>query len=123
MSIPVGIGDLKAALADFGSGYLLTTTDGRVKVVTVDPEYGDDGLRVAAPGSGTLGNVGTNPAVSLVFPPREARGYSLIVDGTGRPHGDDVVVQPTSAVLHRPRSHADGPPPPDGCGNDCTPVP
>jgi len=25
-------------------------------------------------------------------------------------------------VLHRPASHADGPPAPDGCGNDCAPL-
>lgn len=123
MSIPVEIGDLKAALEDFGSGYLLTTTEGRVKVVTVDPEYGDRGLRVAAPGRGTLANLALNRAVTLVFPPLVAHGHSLLVDGTAQVEGDDVVVEPRSAVLHRPASHADGPLPADGCGHDCAPVP
>jgi hypothetical protein len=122
MSIPVEIGDLAAALEKFGSGYLLTTTDGRVKVVTVDPTY-DAGLRVAGPGRGTLANLATNPTVTLVFPPPEPRGHSLLVDGTARVEGEDVVVEPTSAVLHRPASHADGPLPADGCGHDCAPVP
>lgn len=123
MSIPVEIGDLKAALEDFGSGYLLTTTHGRVKVVTVDPEYADGGLRVARPGRGTLVNLAANPTVTVVFPPVEARGHSLLIDGTAEVDGEDVVVRPASAVLHRPASHADGPLPADGCGHDCAPLP
>ena len=122
MSIPVEIGDLKSALAAFGSGYLLTTSDGRVKVVTVDPAYDDDGFRIAGPGRGTLANLAANDAVTLVFPPREPRGYTLLVDGRGAVEGEDVRVEPATAVLHRPASHADGPLPPDGCGHDCAPV-
>lgn len=122
MSIPVEIGDITAALERFGSGYLLTTTEGRVKVVTVDPLPDGVDLRIGAPGRGTLGNLATNPAVTLVFPPLEQRGYSMLVDGTATADGDDVVVTPTSAVLHRPAAHADGPLPPDGCGHDCAPV-
>lgn len=122
MSIPVEIGDLVAVLEDYGSGYLLTTTEGRVKVVTVDPSAEDTGLRLPAPGRGTLRNLAANAAVTLVFPPREQHGYTLLVDGTGAADGDDVVVTPTSAVLHRPAAHADGPLPPDGCGHDCEPV-
>lgn len=122
VSIPVEIGDITAALPRFGSGYLLTTTDGRVKVVTVDPVGEDAGLRIAAPGRGTLANLAANPTVTLVFPPLEPHGYSLLVDGSATVDGDDVVVTPTSAVLHRPAAHADGPLPPDGCGHDCEPV-
>lgn len=109
MSIPVPVGDLEAALGDFGSGYLLTTTEGRVKVVTVDPAYGDGGLRVAGPGGGTLANLAANPTVTVVFPPLRPHGHSLIVDGTARADGEDVLVDPVSAVLHRPASHADVP--------------
>ena len=122
VSIPVEIGDLAQALERYGSGYLLTTTDGRVKVVTVDPVVADDALRIAAPGRGTSTNLAANPAVTLVFPPAEHHGYTLLVDGTGRVEGDDVVVAPVSAVLHRPAAHADGPLPPEGCGHDCEPV-
>ena len=122
MSLPVAIDDLVTALPRFGSGYLLTSTDGRVKVVTVDPTPSPPGLRIAAPGRGTLGNLAVNPAVTLVFPPLETHGYTLLVDGTGVADGDDVVVAPASAVLHRPAAHADGPLPPDGCGHDCEPV-
>lgn len=122
MSIPVEIGDLEGTLADFGSGYLLTTTEGRVKVVTVDPECDGTGLVVAGPGRGTVANLAANPAVTVVFPPAEPKGYTLLVDGTAVVEGEDVRVEPATAVLHRPRSHADGPLPPDGCGHDCAPV-
>ncbi len=122
MSIPVEIGDLKGALADFGSGYLLSTTDGRVKVVTIDPEYDGASLLVAGPGRGTLANLAGNAAVTVVFPPVEPKGYTLLVDGVAEITGEDVRVTPGTAVLHRPRSHADGPLPPDGCGHDCAPV-
>ena len=59
--------------------------------------------------------------VSLVWPPAEPGGYSLIVDGTGTcgPAGDGLAltVTVTRAVLHRR-----GPAPADGsspCGSDC----
>jgi hypothetical protein len=129
MSIPVAVADLARALEDFGAGYLLTNRAGSVKVVTVDPTVTDGVVLAAGPGRGTLANLADNPAVTLVFPPLQQRGFTLLVDGTGEVAGDDVRVTPTGAVLHRPGSHADGPPPPpsageqtDSCGNDCTPV-
>jgi Pyridoxamine 5'-phosphate oxidase len=123
MSIPVDVADLGRALEGFGAGYLLTTSaDGRVKVVTVEPSVTDGAVLVPGPGRGTLGNLAGNPAVTLVFPPLEHRGFTLLVDGTAEAEGDDVRVAPTGAVLHRPASHADGPPAPDGCGHDCQPV-
>lgn len=122
MSIPVEIGDLRAALERFGSGYLLTTAAGRIKVVTVDPTHDGDSFLVAAPGRGTLANLAANPTVTLVFSPPEPKGYSLLVDGTGAASGEDVRIVPASAVLHRPASHADAPLPDSGCGHDCAPV-
>lgn len=123
VSIPVDPADLHRAVADFDSGYLLTTSSPQVKVVTVDPVVAADGtVRIDAPGRGTVRNLEANDAVTLVFPPRERHGYTLLVDGTARVDGEDVVVRATGAVLHRPAAHADGPVPPDGCGHDCTPV-
>jgi hypothetical protein len=124
MSIPVDVADLASALEDFGAGYLLTV-GGRstVKVVTVEPTVTDGVVLVQGPGQGTVANLAANRAVTLVFPPREPRGFTLLVDGTGEVAGDDVRVTPATAVLHRPASHADGPPAPDGCGNDCAPLP
>lgn len=118
------VGDLGKALGGFGAGYLLTSSPaGTVKVVTVEPAVVDGEVRVEAPGRGTLANLAGNPAVTLVFPPLEQRGHTLLVDGTAEADGDDVRIRPSGAVLHRPASHADGPPAPDGCGHDCQPVP
>ena len=84
---------------------------------------------VSGPGKGTIANLAGNAAVTLVFPPREPKGFTLLVDGTGEAAGDDVRITPATAVLHRPGSHADGPPPPpsageqtDSCANECAPV-
>lgn len=123
MSIPVEVAGLASALQDFGAGYLLTI-GGRagVKVVTVEPSVTDGVLLVEAPGRGTIANLAANPAVTLVFPPREPRGFTLLVDGTADVSGEDVRVTPSGAVLHRPSSHSDGPPAPGGCGHDCAPV-
>ncbi len=123
MSIPVAPAELADALKDFDSGYLVSTSSPQVKVVTVDPIVGADGaLRIAGPGRGTLANIAANPVVTLVFPPREHHGYTLLVDGTAEMDGEDVVVEASSGVLHRPRSHADGTVAPDGCGHDCAPI-
>jgi Pyridoxamine 5'-phosphate oxidase len=123
MSIPVEVADLAKALEDFGAGYLLTSSaGGTVKAVTVEPTFADGALVVAGPGRGSLANLTGNPAATLLFPPLEPKGYTLLVDGTAEVAGDDVRVMPTGAVLHRPASHADGPAAPDGCGNDCAPV-
>ena len=128
MSIPVDVADLARALEDFGAGYLLTVGEsGAVKVVTVEPTVVDGALLVAGPGRGTLTNLARSATVTLAFPPPQPRGFTLLVDGTGEVDGEDVRIAPTGAVLHRPRAHADGPPPPGGgdaeaCGNDCAPV-
>lgn len=129
MSIPVDLDRLAEALDDFGSGYLLSVSPaGRVKALTVDPVVREGVVMVLGAGRGTLANLAGNDAVTLVFPPAQAHGYSLIVDGTGVAVGDDVRIAPATAVLHRPSAHADGPPPPDGagegtsCGEDCRPL-
>ena len=83
MSIPVEVADLAEALEDFGAGYLLTTTGGSVKVVTVDPTVTGGVVLVEGPGKGTVRNLADNTAVTLVFPPREPKGFTLLVDGTG----------------------------------------
>lgn len=113
MSIPVDVARLDEALAHFGAGYLLTVTpEARTKVLTVDAVVEDGRLRVTGPSPGSARNLEANPAVTLVFPPAEAHGFTLIVDGTGASRGEDFVVTPASAILHRPSAHADGPPQP-----------
>ena len=122
MSIPVEVSRLSEALADYGSGYLLTVSaDGRVKAVTVDPEVVDGVVRCSA-SRGSAANLAANPQATLVMWPREPHGYSLLVDGTAAATDEAVDLTPVSAVLHRPASHADGPVAGDGCGHDCAPV-
>lgn len=129
MSIPVDIADLARALEGHGAGYLLTTSpQGTVKAVTVEPTVAEGVVLVSGPGGGTLRNLAGNAAVTLLFPPVEPKGFTLLVDGTGAADGDDVRVTPSGAVLHRPEAHAGGPPPTfeagpaTACGNECSPV-
>lgn len=108
MSIPVAVDRLGETLADFDAGFLLTTSgaDGRVKAVSVAPVLDGGVLRAVAPGRGSLANVAANPVVTLLYPPRTAPDFSLLVDGTAVVEGDDVVVTPTGAVLHKPATPA-----------------
>ena len=102
MSVLVDLADLPARLQEFDRGYLLTSQAGLVKAVSARAVPEDGALRVAAPGRGSVANVGTNPAVTLLFPPVSSPGMSLLVDGTAAADGEDVVIMPTGAVLHRP---------------------
>ena len=126
MSIPVDPKDLAGALADFDAGYLLTVSeDGRVKAVTVEPSAMPTELVVDGVSTGSARNIAGNPQVTVLFPPREHHGFTLIVDGTASVDDEAIRVAPEAAVLHRPASHADGPLPAreaDSCGNDCRPV-
>ena len=102
------VADLGRTLADFDAGYLLTTSDARVKAVSIAPELVDGVLVAPAPGRGTCANVAANPQVTALFPPRAAPGFTLLVDGTAEVDGDDVRLTPTSAVLHKPAGGAAG---------------
>ena len=104
MSVLVDLADLPKTLADFDRGYLLTSRDGLVKAVSVRAESEDGGLRIATPGRGSVANIDANPNLTLVFPPLTNPGMSLLVDGIGAIDGDDVLVTPTGAVLHKPVS-------------------
>lgn len=116
------IDQLADALTGRGAGYLLTASaDGRVKAVTVEPTLADGVLRCPA-SRGSARNLDAHPAATLLFPPTEPRGHTLLVDGTATADDDGISFTPESAVLHRPADHADGPTTPGGCGNDCAPV-
>ena len=126
MSIPVDPKDLAGALADFDAGYLLTASaDGRVKAVTVEPTATPEELVIAGVSRGSARNIAHSAHVTVVFPPRERHGFTLIVDGTATVGDEAIRVVPEAAVLHRPASHSDGPlssQASDSCGNDCRPV-
>lgn len=120
MSTPVDLADLGRALDDAGAGYLLSTTGAQVKAVSVEPTLREGVVRLPGPGRGSLRNVAANPTVTLLFPPRQPRGYTLLIDGTATADGEDLRVVPTHAVLHRPAEHAAVST--SACGHDCHPV-
>lgn len=106
VSIKVEPDDLPRVLGDFDAGYLLTVdplgSPARVKAVSVRPSLVDGALIITGPGRGSLANVRANPAVTVVWPPRQAGGMSLIVDGGAECDGEDLRVTPAGGVLHKP---------------------
>lgn len=108
MSISVDLDELRAAIRDTDRApYLLTVSDdGRAHTVAVAPRWDGDELTIAV-GRHTVANAQARPAVSLLWPPKDRAGYSLIVDADviGTSSADDghgIRLQPTRAVLHRP---------------------
>lgn len=115
---------LAGTLRDYGFAYLLTVTDdARTHAVAVTPSVTGDHLRLAdGLGGRTRANLAVRPEVTLVWPPTDAGGYSLICDGRVTLDGDVATFAPEHAVLHRPAGHGSGPGSATGCGNDCVPV-
>lgn len=123
MSIPVPIAGLAEAMAERPYAYLLTVSDdGRPHAVAVTPRL-VDGLLRATIGRRSGQNATARPdALSLVWPPAEVGGYSLIVDGSAVVEGETIVVTPTKGVLHRPAPADAGPVEDGACGSDCLPL-
>jgi hypothetical protein len=125
MSIPVALEKLRAEAERYGATpFLLTVSDdGRPHSVSVAARW-EDGAFVAAAGKRTAANAAARRLVSLLWPPIEPGGYSLIVDGDARTveSGDEtrVVVTPTRGVLHRPAASPAAIP--EGCSADCKPI-
>ncbi|HTZ15332.1 MAG TPA: pyridoxamine 5'-phosphate oxidase family protein [Mycobacterium sp.] len=118
---------LAAALDGYRFAYLVTVDDDyRVHTVTVEPELRDQVMDVGLIGGRTRRNVEGRSAVTLLWPPSEPGGYSLIVDGTGEiadSHDSDdgtagLLVVPTRALLHR-NADPTTPGSATGCLHDC----
>lgn len=113
---------LAAALPDFPFAYLITVGDDyRAHTVTVEPRLREATLDVGLIGGRTRENLAHRGDVTLLWPPREPGGYSLIVDGKAEvtEGGGDAVrlgVVPQRALLHR---EADSPSAAKGCLHDC----
>jgi hypothetical protein len=121
MSVKIDLDQLADALADFTFAYLITVGDDyRAHTVAVQPVLTDRVLDVDAIGKGTRANVVQHDGVTLVWPPREPGGYSLIVDGVGQAADDGLKVVPSRAVLHRPAAPGVATKP--GCIHDCVPL-
>jgi hypothetical protein len=121
MSVKVDLDQLADALADFTFAYLITVgEDHRAHTVAVQPAFINGVLDVGSIGNTTRKNVGRHDGVTLVWPPRESGGYTLIVDGDGQSTGDALKVVPSRAVLHRPAAPGVATNP--GCLHDCVPL-
>lgn len=70
---------------------------------------------------GSARNLAENSTATLLFPPAQHRGYSLIVDGSAVPADEGFTLTPTHAVLHRPADHQQASTD-AGCGHDCRQV-
>ena len=122
MSIPVDLAALGEALGRHDTAYLLTSDEPRPHVAEVFPELVDGVVVLAQPGRTARRIVGDRPAVTLMMPPRERGGYTLIVDGDGTLDADGALhVRPSTAVLHRASSWSGHEDHDSDCGNDCRP--
>ncbi len=107
MSVPVDPHELARTAAGHGpTAYLLTTgSDGRPRVNQVTPAISGNRISVAAGGSASR-NAVDRPAVTVLWPPVDDDGFSLIADGDaavvgGPGPGAMIEIVVTSAVLHR----------------------
>lgn len=113
---------LAAALDDFPFAYLVTVDeDYRVHTVTVEPTLREAVLDIGLIGGRTRKNLAQHADVTLLWPPREPGGYSLIVDGRAQTseateEAARLQVVPARALLHR---EADSPAAAKGCLHDC----
>ncbi|MDD4868282.1 MAG: pyridoxamine 5'-phosphate oxidase family protein [Mycobacterium sp.] len=125
----VDVGRLAAALADYPYAYLITVDEGyRVHTVTVQPQLreraeGADGggaiLDVGPIGGHTRENLCHRHEVTLLWPPPQAGGYSLIVDGRAEMSDAAALgIVPTRALLHRD-ADPETPGGARGCLHDC----
>jgi hypothetical protein len=121
MSVKVDLDKLAGALADFTFAYLVTVDDGyHAHTVAVEPVLADGVIDVGAIGNSTRNNLAQHDGVTLVWPPGQPGGYTLIVDGRGRPTVDTLKVVPSRAVLHRRAGPGTVTKP--GCKDDCVPL-
>ena len=93
--------ELARRVEEFGPvGFLVTADGSSSHVVSVTATF--DGERFLVPaGRSSQRNVASSSIATLLWPTPTGGPYCLIVDGEASVDGDDVVVRPTRAVLHR----------------------
>lgn len=125
---PEGWGQLHEQIARSGRDpYLLTVTaDNRPHCATVTVQWDTSGRRLitAAPSSWPGSAESGYCQVSLVWPPPQPDGYSLIIDGdaatTASGGKQMIAIGPTRAVLYRRGPSLPGTD--TSCSSDCIPV-
>lgn len=122
MSVAVDLEQLADALADYTFAYLITVGDDfHAHTVAVDPVLSHGVLDIGQVGATTRRNAGRHPDVTVIWPPREPGGYTLIVDGTAEVVDETVRLTPNRAVLHR-SAIAPGAGTDPGGLHDCVPL-
>lgn len=120
MSVRVDLDQLADTLASFSFAYLITVGDDfHAHTVAVDPVLSDGVLDIGSVGNTTRRNAAERD-VTVIWPPREPGGYTLIVDGVAELSGDQMRVVPGRAVLHRKATT--GGAKESGCKDDCVPL-
>ena len=123
MSIPVDLAALGEALERHDTAYLLTSGGARPHVAEVFPRLVDGVVVIAEPGRTARQVVAQQPTLTILLPPREAAGYTLIIDGDGSVDDAGALhVTPSHAVLHRAAGHGGHTEHDSDCGNDCRPI-
>jgi hypothetical protein len=117
MSVKVDLDQLAAALGDYTFAYLVTVGDDyRAHTVAIEPVLDGAVFDVGPVGGKTSQNLSAHPTATLVWPPSERGGYTLIVDG----QAEGSEIKPLRAVLHR--KAAPGVATKPGCKDDCRPL-
>jgi hypothetical protein len=120
VSVPVALERLREEVTRFGEHpFILTVSnDGRPHAVAATMAWDGDDL-IGGCGRSTAANAGARREISLLWPPVEPGGYSLIVDGAAKVDDQQIRVCPTRAVLHR---SAPSPDPLKSCSSDCVTI-
>jgi hypothetical protein len=107
MSLKVELADLESKAAEHGAGFLLSAgasggPHAMHLVFGMSTAHGSVTVTCAV-GRTARANIEVNPAVTLLWPPAEAGGYSLIADGQASCDAEgQAAITVTGAVLHRP---------------------
>lgn len=103
MSVKVDLAELARVLADFDTAYLISVGGtGRAKVISIKLRVDGDTLTALNDSRGTAANLAENAGVTVLCPPREPGGLSLLVDGTASTEDEGFRIVAEHAILHRP---------------------
>ena len=103
MSLKVELAYLPAKAAEYGPGFLLSA-DGSAGPHAMHVRYAFTAEPVVATcdvGRSAARNIEANPLVTLLWPPLEEGGYSLIADGEALVAEGIATIKMLGAVLHR----------------------
>lgn len=109
MTILVSVPELPGVLTRFEFATLITHHRPYVKILAVNPWMAGEDVVIDGVRESTRVNVAFDPHITIVWQQHAYHGWTLIVDGIGRMENDQLRITVESAMLHRPRAHADGP--------------